>query len=61
MCRDPMTGDVWLYSEKNFNRYCIQNEIRDVWRCYLEKGDYDTAKRYCRVIYGTLECEYNVQ
>ncbi|OQV21083.1 Vacuolar protein sorting-associated protein 18-like protein [Hypsibius exemplaris] len=46
ICRDTSTGAVWLYSETAVYRYKITDESRDVWRIYLDKGDFDSALRF---------------
>jgi vacuolar protein sorting-associated protein 18 len=46
ICRDASNGAVWLYSETGVYRYKITDESRDVWKIYLEKGDFDSALRW---------------
>ncbi|XP_050332162.1 vacuolar protein sorting-associated protein 18 homolog [Bactrocera neohumeralis] len=44
--RDPFTGTIYVYTDKMFFSYKITDEQRDIWRIYLEKGQYDLAEIY---------------
>lgn len=50
MCRDPVAGTVWVYSEAAVYRYKITDESRRNWRIFLAKGDYDAALRLVRTV-----------
>lgn len=43
-----MKGNILAFSDKAVFRYRVNNESRDVWRMYLQKGQYDKAKQFCR-------------
>lgn len=46
--KDPKNGNVYTFSSKTIFRYRINNEKRNVWRMYLEKGEFELAKKYSR-------------
>jgi hypothetical protein len=46
--QDPMKGTVWAFTEKAVFRYKIIREERNVWQVYVEKGEFELAKQYCR-------------
>uniref|UniRef100_W8B004 Vacuolar protein sorting-associated protein 18 homolog n=1 Tax=Ceratitis capitata TaxID=7213 RepID=W8B004_CERCA len=46
MLRDPFTGTIYVYTDKMFFNFRITDEQRDVWRIYLDKGQYDLAEIY---------------
>nr|XP_018899049.1 PREDICTED: vacuolar protein sorting-associated protein 18 homolog isoform X1 [Bemisia tabaci] len=46
--KDPVTGTVWVVAAKAVFRYKIVKEDRNVWEIYLEKGQYELAKQYCK-------------
>lgn len=46
--RDPVKGTIWVYAEKAVFRYKVNNEERDVWEIFANKGDYKMAKYFCR-------------
>mmetsp|Transcript_59942 Transcript_59942/g.141174 ORF Transcript_59942/g.141174 Transcript_59942/m.141174 type:complete len:974 (+) Transcript_59942:154-3075(+) len=48
MMQDPITGKLWVYADFMINEVVITNEDQNVWRCYLAKGQYDTALQYCK-------------
>ncbi|KTG37321.1 hypothetical protein cypCar_00004914 [Cyprinus carpio] len=48
MIKDPITGLVWIYTEKAVFRYHIQREARDVWQMYMNMNKFDLAKEYCK-------------
>lgn len=48
MIKDPVTGLVWIYTEKAVFRYHIQKEARDVWQMYMNMNKFDLAKEYCK-------------
>jgi Pep3/Vps18/deep orange family. len=45
---DPVKGTVWAYTEKAVFRYKITREERNVWQVYVEKGEFELAKHYCK-------------
>ncbi|PSN40464.1 Vacuolar protein sorting-associated protein 18 [Blattella germanica] len=46
--QDPVKGTIWAFTEKAVFRYKVTWEERNVWQVYVEKGDFDLAKMYCR-------------
>lgn len=46
--KDVKTGNVYTFSNKTIFRYRINNEKRNVWQMYLEKCEFELAKRYSR-------------
>lgn len=46
--QDPTKGTVWAFTEKAVFRYKIIREERNVWQVYVEKGEFELAKQYCR-------------
>ncbi|XP_054749145.2 vacuolar protein sorting-associated protein 18 homolog [Lytechinus pictus] len=46
LCRDRIKGAIWLYTDQSVFMYKIVREARDVWRIYLDKGDFDRAKEF---------------
>ncbi|XP_071479921.1 vacuolar protein sorting-associated protein 18 homolog [Diadema antillarum] len=46
MCRDRMKGTIWTYTDQSVFMYKVVKEARDVWRIYLDKGDFDRAKEF---------------
>ncbi|XP_056621226.1 vacuolar protein sorting-associated protein 18 homolog [Triplophysa dalaica] len=48
MIKDPVTGLVWIYTEKAVFRYHIEREARDVWQMYMNMNKFDLAKEYCK-------------
>ncbi|KAF7985304.1 hypothetical protein HWV62_6475 [Athelia sp. TMB] len=45
---DPVRKTYWVYTNQSMFELVVENESRDVWRIYLEKGQYDVALRYCK-------------
>lgn len=46
--KDPLKGTIWAYAERAVFKYKVINEARNVWQVYLEKGEFDLAKQYCK-------------
>ncbi|XP_043479319.1 vacuolar protein sorting-associated protein 18 homolog isoform X1 [Leptopilina heterotoma] len=46
--RDPITGSIWAYSERAVFKYKVTKEDRNVWQVYVEKGEFELAKIYCK-------------
>ncbi|KAI2808309.1 Vacuolar protein sorting-associated protein 18 like protein, partial [Blomia tropicalis] len=46
ICRDPMRGTVWVYTEHVVYRYKIVQEDRNIWEIYLKKKDFNQARVY---------------
>ncbi|KIY70145.1 hypothetical protein CYLTODRAFT_488298 [Cylindrobasidium torrendii FP15055 ss-10] len=45
---DPIRKTYWLYTDQTILELVVGNEGRDVWKIYLEKGQYDVALKHCR-------------
>ncbi|KAI7880339.1 hypothetical protein K492DRAFT_76552 [Lichtheimia hyalospora FSU 10163] len=48
MAVDDIKRTFWIYTTQTIYELSIDNEERDVWKLYLEKGQYDTALQYCK-------------
>lgn len=48
MYKDPITNSIWAYTSQHIFNYKVNQESRDVWRIYLDKGKFDLAKEYCK-------------
>lgn len=46
--KDPNNGNIYTFSNKTIFRYRINNEQRNVWKMYLDRNDFDLAKKYSR-------------
>ncbi|XP_046364864.1 vacuolar protein sorting-associated protein 18 homolog isoform X1 [Haliotis rufescens] len=47
-CKDPIRGQVWTYTTTSVFKYKIVKEARDVWQMYLDKGQFELAREYCK-------------
>ena len=45
--RDVTSGVIYAFSDYAIYQYCVEREERNVWKDYLEKGDYASAIRFC--------------
>lgn len=50
LAADPVRPTYWIYTDSSLFELVVGNEDRDVWRIYLEKGKYDVALRYAKVM-----------
>ncbi|KAJ8299391.1 hypothetical protein KUTeg_023451 [Tegillarca granosa] len=48
VCKDPLKGIIWAFTPQSVFKYKVIRETRDVWQMYLDKGDFELAKEYCR-------------
>ncbi|XP_071954720.1 vacuolar protein sorting-associated protein 18 homolog [Antedon mediterranea] len=48
VCKDRIKGTIWSYTNQSVFKYKVTRESRDVWRMYLDKGEFDLAKEYCK-------------
>lgn len=48
LCKDPLKGSLWTYTSQSVFKYKIVREAREVWQLYLDMGQFDLAKEYCR-------------
>lgn len=46
--QDPNRGTIWAFTEKAVFRYKVSREERNVWQIYVEKGEFELAKQYCK-------------
>ncbi|TGZ50267.1 Vacuolar protein sorting-associated protein 18-like protein [Temnothorax longispinosus] len=46
--KDPATRSIWAYSERAVFKYKVTKEDRNVWQVYVDKGEFELAKQYCR-------------
>jgi len=44
---EPLFVQVYVFSEYAVHKYSVEHEERNVWKVYLEKGDFPAALRYC--------------
>lgn len=44
--KDVQTDTIYVFSGKNLFRYKITNEQRNVWRMYLDKNEFELARKY---------------
>jgi len=43
---DTVRGTYWIYTDQSIYEIPTENEATDVWKTYLEKGQYDSALEY---------------
>lgn len=43
---DTVRGTYWIYTDQSIYELSTENEATDVWKTYLEKGQYDLALQY---------------
>jgi hypothetical protein len=48
IAKDPTRGTVWVFTHLAVYRYKIVAEDRNIWRIYLDKQDFEAAKRLAR-------------
>nr|XP_034180513.1 vacuolar protein sorting-associated protein 18 homolog [Osmia lignaria] len=46
--KDYVTRSVWTYSERAVFKYKVNKEDRNVWQVYVDKGEFELAKQYCK-------------
>lgn len=44
---DVRANTIYVYSSKSIFQYKITNEHRNVWRMYLDKNEFELARKYC--------------
>jgi hypothetical protein len=49
MTSDPVRQTYWIFTDQSLFEIVIGNEDRDVWKIYLEKGQFETALRFSKV------------
>ena len=45
--RDAVTGALYAYTDYAIYQYNVDREERHVWKIFLQKGDLESAERYC--------------
>ncbi|XP_027053569.1 vacuolar protein sorting-associated protein 18 homolog [Pocillopora damicornis] len=45
---DTVKKTLWIFSDSAIFQYHVTRESRDVWKMYLERGEFELAKEYCR-------------
>ena len=45
--RDPVSGVFYVFTDYAIYQYSVVKEERHVWKIFLQKGDIDSAERYC--------------
>lgn len=46
--KDPVNRSIWAYSERAVFKYRVTKEDRNVWQIYVDKGEFELAKQYCK-------------
>ncbi|XP_043526809.1 vacuolar protein sorting-associated protein 18 homolog isoform X2 [Frieseomelitta varia] len=46
--KDYVTRSIWAYSERAVFKYKVNKEDRNVWQIYIDKGEFELAKQYCK-------------
>ncbi|XP_012171891.1 vacuolar protein sorting-associated protein 18 homolog isoform X2 [Bombus terrestris] len=46
--KDYATRSIWAYSERAVFKYKVNKEDRNVWQIYVDKGEFELAKQYCK-------------
>ncbi|XP_022804004.1 vacuolar protein sorting-associated protein 18 homolog [Stylophora pistillata] len=48
LCVDTVKKTLWIFADSAIFQYHVTRESRDVWKMYLERGEFELAKEYCR-------------
>ncbi|KAJ7076574.1 Pep3/Vps18/deep orange family-domain-containing protein [Mycena belliarum] len=48
LAADPVRKTYWVYTDQSLFELVVDNEDRDVWKVYLQKGQFDVALRYAK-------------
>ncbi|KAK2551808.1 Vacuolar protein sorting-associated protein 18-like protein [Acropora cervicornis] len=48
LCIDSARKTVWVFSDSAIFQYHVTRESRDVWHMFLERGQFELAKEYCK-------------
>ncbi|KAJ3693670.1 hypothetical protein LUZ60_009150 [Juncus effusus] len=51
ICSDPTSGVFYVYDDNSVFQVSTQDEARDMWKVYLDMGDYAVALSNCRSPY----------
>jgi len=49
LAADPVRRTYWVFTDQSLFELVVGNEDRDVWKVYLEKGQFEVALRYSKV------------
>lgn len=49
LAADPVRKTYWVYTDQSLFELVVANEDKDVWKSYLDKGNYEVALRYAKV------------
>ncbi|CAH8518906.1 unnamed protein product [Dicrocoelium dendriticum] len=63
ICRDSLSGHIWLFGNQGMARLNVRNELSRVWQIYLERKQFDEARKFCQTesqldVVNTREAEY---
>jgi hypothetical protein len=47
---DPVRKTYWVYTNQSLFELVVGNEDRDVWKIFLEKGKFEVALKYAKVV-----------
>lgn len=45
IAKDPIKGTIWVFTQLAIYRYKVVAEDRNIWQIYLNKQDFEAAKR----------------
>lgn len=45
---DPVRGTYWIYTNQSIFELSVDNETSDVWKIYLEQGQFEAALEYTK-------------
>ncbi|KAF8912996.1 Pep3/Vps18/deep orange family-domain-containing protein [Gymnopilus junonius] len=48
LAADPVRRTYWVYTDQSLFEIVVGNEDRDIWKIYLEKGQFEVALRYSK-------------
>lgn len=48
LAADPVRRTYWVFTDQSLFELVVGNEDRDVWKVYLEKGQFEVALRYAK-------------
>ena len=58
MAADPVRRTYWVFTDQSLFELVVGNEDRDVWKIYLQKGQFEVALRYAKVC---LQARYSIR
>ncbi len=48
IAKDPISGNFFVYTDYFIHKFKVDQEDRNVWKIYLEAGDFELAQQCCR-------------